>query len=167
LNNIYILILAFVSSTLISISSNASEATHVTLRSLSAPIAQKLATAAYENCLAKGHHVAVAVMGRDGRLISFIRSPLAGPHTIDVSQAKAYTSATFKDSTINLMGRDSMRDVPGALIIGGGKPINIGGYFYGAIGVSGAPRKNKAGDVDDECAAAGITTITEEVEMGE
>lgn len=163
----HIQLIVFVTSMLITISSMASEAAHVTLRSLSTPMAQKLATAAYEDCLSKGHHVAVAVMGRDGRLLSFMRSPLAGPHTIDVSQAKAYTSATFKTSTINLMGRDSMRDVPGALIIGGGIPINIGGYFYGAIGVSGAPRKSKAGDVDDECAAAGIAAITEEVEMGE
>jgi uncharacterized protein GlcG (DUF336 family) len=65
------------------------------------------------------------------------------------------------------MGRDFMRDIPEVLIIGGGLPINIGGYFYGAVGVSGAPARKKTGDVDEECAKAGIDAIAVDLEMAE
>ncbi len=58
-----------------------------------------------------------------------------------------------------------MRDIPGAMIWGGGLPINIGGHFYGGVGVAGAPEKEKPGDVDDECAAAGIAAVAEEIEL--
>jgi uncharacterized protein GlcG (DUF336 family) len=60
-----------------------------------------------------------------------------------------------------------MRDIPDALIFGGGLPINIGGYFYGGVGVSGAPEKKEPGDIDDECAKAGIEAVAEEIELGE
>lgn len=144
----------------------AEDAAYVTVRSLTAPMATQLALAAYEDCTAKGHHVAVAVVGRDGRLLAMVRSPLSGVHTIKVSEGKAFTAATFKASTANLMGRDFMRDIPGALIWGGGLPINIGGHFYGGVGVAGAPEKETPGDVDDECAAAGIDAVAEAIEFG-
>jgi uncharacterized protein GlcG (DUF336 family) len=144
----------------------AEEPVQVTIRSLSAPIASQLANAAYADCTARGFQVAVAVVARDGSLLAFVRNPLAGPHTIEVSQRKAYTSATFKAPTTQLMGREFMRDIPGALLIGGGLPINVGGYFYGAVGVSGAPTEKKPGDVDDACAEAGIQAVSEDIEMG-
>ncbi len=144
----------------------AEDAPYVTLRSLTAPLATQLALAAYEDCTAKGYHVAAAVVGRDGRLLAMVRSPLSGPHTIKVSEGKAFTAATFRTGTSRLMGRDFMRDIPGAMIWGGGLPINIGGHFYGGVGVAGAPEKEKPGDVDDECAAAGIAAVAEEIEMG-
>ena len=146
--------------------SSAEEAPYVTVRSLTATMATQLALAAYEDCTAKGHHVAVAVVGRDGRLLAMVRSPLSGVHTIKVSEGKAFTAATFKASTTNLMGRDFMRDIPGALIWGGGLPINVGGHFYGGVGVAGAPEKETPGDVDDECAAAGIDAVAEAIEFG-
>lgn len=146
---------------------SASDSPHVTTRSLTAPMAVQLAMAAYEDCSAKGYHVAAAVVGRQGRLLALVRSPLSGPHTIEVSEGKAYAAATFKSPTSQLMGQDFMRDIPGAMIIGGGMPINIGGHFYGGVGVSGAPAKEKPGDVDDECAVAGIAAIAEEIELGD
>lgn len=139
---------------------------HVSIRSLTAPMAMKLAMATYEDCTAKGYSVAVAVVNREGRLIAFVRNPLSGTHAIDVSQGKARTAATFKTSTTQLMGRDFMRDIPGAMIWGGGLPINIGGHFYGGVGVAGAPEKKTPGDVDDECAKAGLEAISEDIEMG-
>lgn len=143
----------------------AEDAVQVTTRSLSAPIASQLANAAYADCSARGFQVAVAVVARDGSLLAFVRNPLSGPHTIEVSQRKAWTSATFKAPTTQLMGREFMRDIPGALLIGGGMPINVGGYFYGAVGVSGAPAEKKPGDVDDACAEAGIKAVSEDIEM--
>jgi uncharacterized protein GlcG (DUF336 family) len=145
---------------------SADDSPYVTIRSLTAPMATQLALAAYEDCTEKGHHVAVAVVGRDGRLLAMVRSPLSGVHTIKVSEGKAFTAATFKASTTNLMGRDFMRDIPGALIWGGGLPINVGGHFYGGVGVAGAPEDKTPGDVDDECAAAGIEAVAEAIEFG-
>ena len=144
---------------------SASDSLHVTTRSLSAPIAARLALNAYEACSAGGYHVAVAVVGRDGRLLAFLRSPLAGPHTIEVSQAKAYTAASFKAATSQLMDRTFMRDIPGVLLIGGGLPITAGGHFYGAIGVSGAPAENTPGDRDESCAKAALQAIIEALEL--
>jgi uncharacterized protein GlcG (DUF336 family) len=146
---------------------SSADSPYITTRSLSAPMAMQLALAAHEDCTSKGYHVAAAVVDRQGRLLALVRSPLSGPHTAEVSQGKAYTAATFKTPTTQLMGRDFMRDIPGALVFGGGMPINIGGHFYGGVGVSGAPEKTKPGDVDDECAAAGIASITEEIELSE
>lgn len=142
------------------------EQTHVNLRVLSAEAANAMTLAAYKDCLKKGYHVAAAVVTREGRMLSMTRSPLAGAHTIKVAEGKAFTAATFKTATTRLMGREFMRDIPDALIIGGGLPINIGGHFYGAIGVSGAPAKKTPGDVDDECAIAGIDAVKDDIEMG-
>lgn len=144
----------------------AEDEVQVTTRSLSAPMASQLASAAYADCTARGFQVAVAVVARDGSLLAFVRNPLAGPHTIEVSRRKAWTSTSFKAPTSQLMGREFMRDVPGALLIGGGVPINLGGYFYGAVGVSGAPAEKHPGDVDEACARAGINEVSEEIEMG-
>lgn len=145
---------------------SAEKSPYVTMRSLTAPVAMKLAMAAYEDCTAKGYHVATAVVGRDGHLLAMVRSPLSGVHTIKVSNGKASTAATTRTATSQLMGRDFMRDIPGALIWGGGLPVNIGGHFYGGVGVAGAPQGKTPGDVDEVCAATGIAAITEEVEFG-
>ena len=141
--------------------------THVQIRVLSAEAANAITMAAYKDCLKKGYHVAAAVVSREGRLLSLTRSPLAGVHTLKVSEGKAFTAATFKTATSRLMGQEFMRDIPDALIIGGGLPISIGGHFYGAVGVSGAPAKKNPGDVDDECAIAGIEAVKDDIEMAE
>ena len=139
----------------------------VSTNSLTGPMAMKLAKATYDACTERGYNVAVAVVNRDNRMLAFIRNPLAGVHTIEVSQGKAYTASTFKTPTSKLAGRDFMRDIPGAMIWGGGLPINIAGKFYGGIGVAGAPEKKTPGDVDDECALEGIERVREDIEFGD
>jgi uncharacterized protein GlcG (DUF336 family) len=162
LNSLIFFGLCFIYSSL-----QAQESVSVSTKSLTGPMAMKLVMKTYNDCTKKGYNVAVAVVNREGRLIAFVRNPLSGIHAIEVSQGKAYTAATFKSSTAKLAGRDFMRDIPGALIWGGGLPINIGGNFYGGIGVAGAPAKEVPGDVDDECAQAGLNAIAEEIEFGE
>lgn len=144
---------------------SAEEPVRLSLSALSASTANTIAVAAYADCLDKGYQVAVAVVGRDGRLLAFVRSPLAGPHTIDVATGKAYTANSFQASTTALMDRDFMRDIPGVLLIGGGLPIQAGGVHYGAVGVSGAPANKTPGDVDEGCAAAGIGSVRDDLEM--
>lgn len=130
-------------------------------------LAHQLALAAANACNKQGYQVAVAVVDRSGNLLSFIRDPLSGHHTIAVSQGKAYTAATFQSRTISMQDNQRLRDAPGVLLIGGGVPIRIGGHFYGAVGVSGAPAKKVTGDVDEGCANSGIDVVREAVEFAD
>jgi uncharacterized protein GlcG (DUF336 family) len=140
---------------------------YVTSRSLDVELAQQAATAALQNCRTQGYQVAVAVVDRSGQLLAFARDPLAGPHTIEVSQRKAFTAATYQAATSGMMGRDELRGSPGVLLLGGGLPIRIGGHFYGAVAVSGAPAIKVSGDADEACAQAGIDTIREVLEFAD
>ncbi|MCG6968471.1 MAG: heme-binding protein [Gammaproteobacteria bacterium] len=145
----------------------AEEIPFVQTRTLSASLANQAVLAAYSECSKRGFHVAAALMSRDGRLQAFIRSPLAAPHTVDVSQRKAYTAATYQASTLSMMQREELKFSPGVLLLGGGLPIRIGGHFYGAIAISGAPAEKTAGDIDQQCAQTGIDAIRDALEFAE
>ena len=43
----------------------------------------------------------------------------------------------------------------------GGLPIEVGGSLIGGVGVSGAP----SGEVDEECAQAGVDAVLDDLEM--
>lgn len=155
---------------LISFNGNADEKfeTYASVRVLSAALATKVASIAEQYCFKKGYQVSVAVTDRYGTLLAFSRNPMAGAHTIAVSQNKAYTAATFQLATINTMeDMEFMRGVPRLSLIGGGIPIRVGGHMYGAIGVSGAPANKKPGDVDEECAKAGLDGIMGDLEFAD
>lgn len=143
------------------------EKPYVTSRALSMDLANHLVTSAANECRKQGFQVAVAVVDRAGNLLAFMRDPLAGPHTIDVSQRKAYTSATYQSSSGSMMASEHLRFTPGVILLRGGLPIQVGGQFYGAVGVSGAPAKKTPGDADEECARAGINAISDALEFAE
>jgi uncharacterized protein GlcG (DUF336 family) len=145
----------------------AEQPAYLTTRVLSASLAQQAAMQAYENCRGKGYQVAVAVMDRSGTLLAFVRDPLAGPHTVEVSQRKAYSSATYQSPTSAMMDRDEIKFSPGVLLLGGGLPIRVAGHFYGAIAVSGAPAKQVSGDEDEACAQVGLDAIAEVLEFAD
>jgi uncharacterized protein GlcG (DUF336 family) len=54
-----------------------------------------------------------------------------------------------------------IRNLPGAVIIGGGIMVQTGGSLVGAIGVSGSP----GGDADDACAKVGISAIQNKIDF--
>jgi uncharacterized protein GlcG (DUF336 family) len=137
------------------------------VKTLAARLANQAVVTAYNECSKRGFHVAVALVSREGTLLAFMRSPLAGTHTVEVSQRKAFTAATYQTPTSQMMEREHLKFSPGVLLLGGGLPITIGGHFYGAIAVSGAPAEKTSGDVDEQCARAGIDAIREEVEFAE
>ena len=117
--------------------------------------AQKLATATVAACQAKGYNVSAAVVDRAGLLKAFARADNAGPHTIEASQAKAFTSASAKSPTLAIMENAqknqvaaNLTDIPGFLLLGGGVPVKAGDAVIGAIGVAGAP----GGHLDAQCA---------------
>ena len=128
-------------------------------KQLSLAVAQEIARGAIEKCRADGYRVAATVVDRAGRLKVVLRDDGTGPHTLDTSRRKAYTSATFRTTTIELGKRlaenpasAALKDVNDVLVLGGGVPIKAGDEVIGAIGVGGAP----GGDKDEVCAMSGI-----------
>ncbi len=132
------------------------------LEVLSPYVANKIVVAAVEDCTKRGYLVSASVVGRDGNLIAFLRNPLSGPHTIKVSQRKAFTSASLKVSTSAMKSRPDLNYAPGILLIVGGVPIKVGGKFYGGVAVAGA-----VPEIDEKCALSGIEAIKEILEFGE
>jgi uncharacterized protein GlcG (DUF336 family) len=130
--------------------------------------ALKAAQAALARCRANGFQVAVAVTDRMGVTQVLLRDRFAGPHTVDMATAKAWTAVSFRTGTTELAeatqpGRpqSGIRNRPGVAAVGGGLMIEAGGSLLGAIGVSGAP----GGREDDACAAAGIAAVREDLEL--
>ena len=139
-----------------------------TLRVLTPETALKAAQAALKKCRDSGYQAAVAVVDRMGVTHVLLRDRFAGPHTVDMAGAKAYTAVSFRMNTSELAeatqagrAQSGIRHRPGVAAVGGGMMIEAGGSLLGAIGVSGAP----GGKEDDACAAAGIEAIREDIEL--
>lgn len=137
-------------------------------KSLTPETALKAAQAALERCRADGFQVAVAVVDRSGLTQVLVRDRFAGPHTLEVATNKAWSAVSFRTNTAELAkasGPDTamagLRHFPRAVTVGGGQMIQGGGSLLGGIGVSGAP----GGDNDDACAAAGIKSISDDLEF--
>lgn len=139
---------------------NAETSPVVSLKTLAPHIANKMVVASVEYCTQQGYKVSAALVGRDGRLLSFLRHPLSGPHTIRVSERKAFTAASLQAPTSQMQSRQDLSFAPGILLIVGGVPINVGGQFYGGIAVAGADPK-----MDEECALHGVKAAADELEF--
>lgn len=140
----------------------------VNYKSLGLELALDAARAALKDCQKRGYQVAVAVVDRFGTPQVLLRDRFAGPHTPPTATGKAWTSATFRNSTTELnaisqpgMMQAGLRNLPNVVIIGGGLMIESGGATLGAIGVSGAP----GGDADEACAKAGIAAIQDKLDF--
>jgi uncharacterized protein GlcG (DUF336 family) len=126
-------------------------------------LAMEAAQTALAACEQQGYRVSVAVVDRAGLVRAQLRGDGAGPHTLDSSSRKAYTSASLRLSTLELarmvsqsqaiFGLREMNEK--ILILGGGLPIQAGEDVIGGIGVGGAPGSDK----DEACAQAGIEKI--------
>jgi len=140
----------------------------VTYKSLSPELAQDLARAALADCRKRGFQVTVAVVDRFGNTQVLLRDRFAGPHTVSTASGKAWTAASFRTGTTELnaisqpgMMQAGIRQLPGAVIVGGGVPVEAAGTLLGAVGVSGAP----GGDADEACAKAGIDAIRDKLDF--
>lgn len=140
----------------------AEETLTIKIQVISHGIAHKAVVAAVNECTKRGYKVAAALTGRDGNLLAFVRHPLAGPHTIKVSQKKAFTASTLQAPTGPQLQkqRPYLNYAPGILLIQGALPIAVAGHFYGGIAVAGAET-----DIDEACAKHGLAIITEALEF--
>lgn len=137
-------------------------------KSLKTDVALDAATAALQACRDQGYQVAVAVVDRWGLTQAVVRDRFAGPHTVDTATRKAWTAVSFRTSTLELdetirsePRMVALRDVTGALALGGGVPILAAGSIVAGIGVSGAPNPG----LDDDCAQSAIQTIQDRLDF--
>src|SRR5882672_4288548 len=122
-------------------------------KDLTAKIALTIAETAIATCTANGYRVSATVVGRNGEVLVQIRGDGTGPHTMENSFKKAYTSRTFRVPSGEIAKRFKENPQLGALFLTnvttaqGALPIMIGEEVIGAAGVSGAP----GGDKDEAC----------------
>jgi len=131
-------------------------------RALTLSLANQIAAATVAACATNGHAVTATVVDRAGSVRAVQRADTAGPHTVDASLAKAYTSASARNHTLAMMetaqknpAAANLVHIPGFLLLGGGVPIRAGNEVIGAVGVGGAP----GGHLDEQCAVAALEQV--------
>ena len=131
-------------------------------KNMSMELATKIAAATVAACTADKFNVTATVVDRAGGVRAVQRADNAGPHTLAASQAKAFTSASAKNTTLAMVeilqknpASANVAMIPGFLLLGGGVPVKVGDEVIGAVGVGGAP----AGHLDEKCAMAGIASV--------
>jgi uncharacterized protein GlcG (DUF336 family) len=134
-------------------------------KDLTAAIAIELAETTIATCKANGFQVSVTVVGRNGEVLLQVRGDNTGPHTMENSFRKAYTSRTFripsgameerikKDPTLSLQYLAGFTSGRGAL------PIKVGEDVVGAVGASGAP----GGEKDEACVQAALNKVADQL----
>ena len=143
------------------------EETFVDFRALKPSVNLTMAQAALENCREAGFQIGVMVTDKFGIPQVFIRDQYAGVHVFEMTHRKAWTAVTFRTATSELSELTAagtelagLRNLSKAMMVGGGLPVLDGeGSLVAGIGVSGAP----GGDQDENCAAAGIAAIEDEL----
>jgi uncharacterized protein GlcG (DUF336 family) len=137
-----------------------------TERNMSLDLATQIAGATVAACTANGHAVTATVVDRAGTVRAVHRADNAGPHTLEASRLKAYTSASAKNTTLAMMetaqknpAADNLVNIPGYLLLGGGVPVKAGNDVIGAVGVGGAP----GGHLDEQCAVAALAKFQDQL----
>ncbi|QNP58795.1 GlcG/HbpS family heme-binding protein [Paenacidovorax monticola] len=133
-----------------------------TEKNISLELATQIAAQTVATCAANGYAVTATVVDRAGTVRAVQRADNAGPHTLEASRLKAYTSASAKNTTLAIMegsqknpAAANLGQIPGYLLLGGGVPVKVGNEVIGAVGVGGAP----GGHLDEQCAVAGIAKV--------
>ncbi|MDH4654404.1 heme-binding protein [Pseudomonas sp. JG-B] len=115
-------------------------------KNMTLKIASDIANAAVQACTAKGYNVTAAVMDLAGSVRTILRTDKAGPHTLDSARRKAYTAASTKRSTTEMLenvqkspAAQYLPMIDGFLVVSGGVPVKVGDEVIGAVGVGGAP----------------------------
>jgi uncharacterized protein GlcG (DUF336 family) len=137
----------------------------VARKDLSVDGAVVIATVAMADCKAKGWPVSVTVVGRNGEPIVQLRGDGTGPHTMENSFKKAFTSRTFRIASGEMEERLKKNPQMGAQYLTGfttgrgALPIMVGEDVIGAVGASGAP----GGEKDEACVKAGIDKVADQL----
>src|ERR1700704_1867282 len=134
-------------------------------KDLSAATALTIAQTAIANCTANGYRVSATIVGRNGEVLVQVRGDGTGPHTMENSFKKAYTSRPFRIPSGEMEERLKKNPQMGAQYLTGfttargALPIMVGDDVIGAAGVSGAP----GGEKDEACVKAGIDKVADQL----
>ena len=137
----------------------------LTRKDLSLEGALAIATESIATCKQNGFAVSVTVVGRNGEVLVQLRGDGTGPHTMENSFKKSYTSRTFRIASGEMEERFKKNPQLGAVFLSnittgrGALPIKIGDEVVGAVGASGAP----GGEKDEACVKAGIDKIADKL----
>ena len=74
-----------------------------TEKNISLELANQIAAATVAACSASGYNVSAAVVDRAGVLRALQRADNAGPHTVQASERKAFTSVSAKTPTKTIL----------------------------------------------------------------
>ncbi|MYM61220.1 heme-binding protein [Vibrio sp. OCN044] len=132
----------------------------VSVNQISSTAAFSLVKEAVHKCELDGYKVTATVVDLSGNVLAQLRSDGAGVHTLESSRKKAFTVASMKQPSGNLIADkpilqplQNMND--NLLFLAGGVPIQVNNAIVGAIGVGGAP----GGHLDTACAESAIKTV--------
>ena len=135
-----------------------------TEKNMSLDLATQIAAQTVATCTANGYAVTATVVDRAGTVRAVQRADNAGPHTLEASRLKAYTSASAKNTTLAMMegaqknpAAANLVNIPGYLLLGGGLPVKVGNEVIGAVGIAGAP----GGHLDDQCGQTALSQVQE------
>lgn len=152
---------------LVAATATANAATDVIgVRLMGADLAADIARAAVHACRDKGYQASAVVLDRSGDVMASMRDTLASRHTLEIAARKAGAVVlSGVDSGDMLRNRGDIRPelnhMQGLIIMEGGLQIRAAGSLIGAVGVSGAP----GGDIDAECAAAGLAAVQDRLDF--
>jgi len=134
-------------------------------KDLSAATALAIAETTIATCKTNGYQVSATIVGRNGEVIVQIRGDGTGPHTVENSFKKAFTSRTFRIPSGEMEDRLKQNPQMGAQYLTGfttgrgALPIKVGEDVIGAAGASGAP----GGEKDEACVKAGIDKVADQL----
>src|SRR4029078_1930823 len=137
----------------------------LSLKDLSAGTALAIAQTAIHSCTANGYRVSATIVGRNGEVIVQVRGDGTGPHTMENSFKKAFTSRTFRIPSGEMEDRLKKNPQMGAQYLTGfttprgAFAIKVGEDVIGAAGVSGAP----GGEKDEACVKAGLDKVADQL----
>ena len=136
-------------------------------------LATKAAQVAVQTCSAHGYFVNAFVVDTSGLVVVQLRGDHATVHTKDSAFRKAYTIVTMgpifgldrTSAFVQLVAKypngtgAQLASAPNVVALPGAVAIKRGSEIVAGLGVGGSP----GGDRDEECAAAGVAAIADQV----
>ncbi|HKJ71439.1 MAG TPA: heme-binding protein [Gammaproteobacteria bacterium] len=139
----------------------------VSVQRMSMELARDIADGAVKACRAKGYQVSAVVLDRNGDTQALLRDVYAPRMTMDIARRKAGavilsgTASARLDADRPDISSD-LNNLDEVLTMAGGLPVEAQGAMVGAVAVSGAP----GGDIDAECAQAGLDAVSDRLQFG-
>lgn len=140
----------------------------IKVRLMGSDLAGDIARETVVACRDKGYQISAVVLDRAGDIMASQRDTFARRHTLEIAARKAGLSIMSGVSTKEMREnrediRPELNHMTGVIVMTGALPIRAAGSLIGAVGVSGAP----GGDIDEDCARAGIEAVQDRIDFAD